>query len=179
MTDGAVATSLEQGACGPVDVQNRVLDNDPGLLHCLQLLGRTTLGEPDDQRPDALPEPVRVDVAVGLEAPVTVVLEGGVADHGCAVLDDPGVALRVGERAPVVRHVLLGPVARAGERKVERLTQSDDCREVLAPRRANRRRHVTAAGSSAAATASTSAGTSIVATAGTTASIVFSPSPVM
>ena len=75
--------ALEQVAGGPVDVQDGVLDDDARLRHGLQLLGRAPLGELDDQRSDAAPEPVRVNVAVGLEAPLTVVLERGVADDGC------------------------------------------------------------------------------------------------
>ena len=61
----------------------------------------------------------------------------------------------------------------------KRLADGHDGSEVRALRRADGERHVSAAGASAASTASTSAGTSIVATAGTTASIVFKPSPVM
>jgi hypothetical protein len=74
-----------------------------------------------------------VDVAVRLEAPLGVVLERRIADDGAVLLDQPGVALRVGQLAPVVGHVLLGPVAGAREGPVERLPHDDDGREVRRP----------------------------------------------
>ena len=179
VTDGAVAPPLEQVAGGAIDVQDGVLHDDARQRHDLELLGGAPLGEFDDQRSDAVPEPLRVNVAVCLEAPLGVVLERRVA-HDCAVLlDQPGVALRVGQLAPVVGHVFLGPVAGAREGRIERLAHDDDGREVVRPGWSNSGHQVTASGASAASTASMSAGTSIVATDGTTASMVFRPSPVM
>ena len=175
----AVAAALEQVAGGPVHVQHGVLDDDTRQGEGLQALLGPRLREPYERRADTPPEPVGVHVSIGEEGALAVVLDCRIADDPARILDDPGVALRVGERPPVVRHVLLRPVAGARERAVEGLADGHDGSEVRALRRADGERHVSAAGASAASTASTSAGTSIVATAGTTASIVFKPSPVM
>ena len=159
-------------------MQDDVLEDNAGQRHGLELPGRARFRQPHDGRADPVPEPVGMHIAVGLERAHAVVLEGRVPDDRAAVLDEPGVALGVGQRPPVVGHVFLRPVTRADEPAVEGLAQGDDRREVLRPRRADCRGH-TAVGASAASTASMSAGTAMVATVGTTASMVFRPSPVM
>ena len=59
VTDGAVAPPFEEVAGGAIDVQDGVVHDDARQRHDLELLGGAPLGELDDQRSDAAPEPLR------------------------------------------------------------------------------------------------------------------------
>ena len=112
--DGGVSVALQQGAGGRVERVDGVIEqNLDTRWGKSDVLVGAPFRRPDEECAEAAAGVSGVDVALGLDHGVVLVVQGGVA-HDVTVRgkDQPGVGVKV-ERAPVATQLFLWEIGRA------------------------------------------------------------------